>query len=128
MLATGSSSCRLLTSVFRMRIDWPRDRAACGSFFDPNSTISTTATIRIFHGLSNRSPITSVLLLRPAWDEFGPGWPADGSVYPQNGQRLAIAARRDLRCVHSWERRPEGGRGWRRRETPCPHPPSPPAP
>src|SRR5580693_3893591 len=62
MLATGSSSCRLLTSVFRMRIDWPRDRAACGSFFDPNSTISTTATIRIFHGLSNRSPIMSVLL------------------------------------------------------------------
>jgi len=61
MPATGSSSCRLLTSVFRMRIDWPRDRAACGSFFDPNSTISTTATMSIFHGLSNRSPIISAL-------------------------------------------------------------------
>src|SRR6516164_1837163 len=40
-----------------MRIDWPSERAACGSFFDPNSTMITTATIRIFHGLSNRSPI-----------------------------------------------------------------------
>jgi hypothetical protein len=45
-----------------MRIDRPRERAASGSFFDPNSTISTTATISTFHGLSNRSPITSVLL------------------------------------------------------------------
>ena len=51
----------LPTSVFRMRIDLPRDRAASGSFFDPNSTMITTATIRIFHGLSNRSPIMSVL-------------------------------------------------------------------
>src|SRR5260370_29185781 len=48
-----------------MRIDWPRERAACGSFFDPNSTISTTATIRIFQGLSNRSPIMSVPHLAP---------------------------------------------------------------
>src|SRR5580693_2736494 len=85
MPATGSSSCRLPTSVFRMRIDWPRDRAACGSFFDPNSTISTTATIRIFHGLSNRSPIMSVLLLGPGWNEFGPGRPADGSVTRKTG-------------------------------------------
>ena len=51
-----------LTSRFRMRIDWPSERAASGSFFDPNSTMSTTATIRIFHGLSNRSPIMSVPL------------------------------------------------------------------
>jgi hypothetical protein len=31
---------------------------------DPNNTISTTATIRIFHGLSKRLPITVVL---PGW-------------------------------------------------------------
>jgi hypothetical protein len=36
-----------------MRIDRPRERAASGSFFDPNSTISTAATISTFHGLSN---------------------------------------------------------------------------
>jgi len=47
---------------FRMRIDLPSDRAASGSFFDPNSTISTTATIKIFHGLSKRSPIMAILL------------------------------------------------------------------
>jgi hypothetical protein len=45
-----------------MRIDWPSERAAAGSFFDPNSTMITRATIRIFHGLSNRSPIMDVLL------------------------------------------------------------------
>src|SRR4029077_6305810 len=45
-----------------MRIDWPSERAADGSFFDPNSTMITTAAIRIFHGLSNRSPIMFVLL------------------------------------------------------------------
>jgi hypothetical protein len=45
-----------------MRIDLPSDRAASGSFFEPNSTISTTATMRIFHGLSKRSPIMSVSL------------------------------------------------------------------
>jgi hypothetical protein len=45
-----------------MRIDWPSERAADGSFFDPNNTMITTATIRIFHGLSNRSPIMFVLL------------------------------------------------------------------
>jgi hypothetical protein len=44
-----------------MRIDLPSERAASGSFFDPNSTISTTATISTFQGLSNRSPIMSVL-------------------------------------------------------------------
>jgi hypothetical protein len=54
---------------------------------DPNSTISTTAAIKIFHGLSNRSPITFV----PPWRAgqrrhvckvfshgFGPGPPTDG--------------------------------------------------
>jgi hypothetical protein len=40
-----------------MRIDWPSERAAAGSFLDPNSTMITTATIKIFHGLSNKSPI-----------------------------------------------------------------------
>src|SRR5579871_3819814 len=64
MPAMVSSSCRLCTSFFKMRMDWPRDFAAYGSFFDPNSTMITTATIKIFHGLSNRSPITSVLLLK----------------------------------------------------------------
>jgi hypothetical protein len=47
-----------------MRIDWPSERAADGSFFDPNSTRITRATIRIFHGLSNRSPIMCFLLSR----------------------------------------------------------------
>ena len=56
-----SSSCRPCTSFFKMRIDWPSERAASGSFFDPNSTMSTTATIRIFQGLSKRSLNMSVL-------------------------------------------------------------------
>jgi hypothetical protein len=51
----------LPTSVFRMRMDLPSERAASGSFFDPNSTISTMATISTFQGLSNRSPIMSIL-------------------------------------------------------------------
>src|SRR5579863_8355456 len=92
-----------------MRMDWPSERAACGSFFDPNSTISTTATIRIFHGLSNRSPIMSVLLLRPGWNEFGPGRPADGSailgrpVMAKEGGAMAVAAagRGHLRVSHA---------------------------
>ena len=42
-------------------MDWPSERAAWGSFLDPNSTMITTAMIKIFHGLSNRSPIMSVL-------------------------------------------------------------------
>src|SRR5215510_9775555 len=45
-----------------MRIDWPSERAAPGSFFDPNNTMITKATIRIFHGLSNRSPIILKIL------------------------------------------------------------------
>ena len=50
-------------------MDWPSERAACGSFFDPNSTMITTATMRIFHGLSNRSPkFMSVLF--SAGDDF----------------------------------------------------------
>ena len=40
----------LRTSFFRMRIDLPSERAATGSFADPNSTMITIATIRIFHG------------------------------------------------------------------------------
>jgi hypothetical protein len=44
-----------------MRIDWPSERAVDGSF-DPDSTMITRAMIRIFHGLSNRSPIMNVLL------------------------------------------------------------------
>jgi hypothetical protein len=43
-----------------MRMDWPSERAAWGSFLDPNNTISTTATSSIFHGLSKRLPIMSV--------------------------------------------------------------------
>src|SRR6266478_2670573 len=59
---SGSSSCRPCTSFFKMRIDWPSERAADGSFFDPNSTRITRAMIKIFHGLSNRSPSMDVLL------------------------------------------------------------------
>ena len=55
--SSSSSSWRPDTSVFRMRIDLPSERAAAGSLRAPNSTMSTTAMIRIFHGLSNRSPI-----------------------------------------------------------------------
>src|SRR5271166_3931275 len=59
--ASASSSCRLETSDLRIRIDRPSDLAATGSFADPKSTMITTATIRIFHGLSNRSANISVL-------------------------------------------------------------------
>ena len=45
-------------------MDLPSERAASGNFFDPNSTISTTATISTFQGLSKRSPIMSVLYSR----------------------------------------------------------------
>ena len=38
-------------------MDLPSDRAASGSFFEPNSTISTTAMMRTLIGLSNKSPI-----------------------------------------------------------------------
>jgi hypothetical protein len=58
-----------------MRIDLPSERAAPGSLADPKSTMSTTATIRIFHGLSNRSPIMSVL--------YGGTFPAVGASQPE---------------------------------------------
>ncbi len=44
-------------------MDLPSDRAASGSFFDPNNTISTTATMSTFHGLSNRSPSIFALFM-----------------------------------------------------------------
>src|ERR1700722_277896 len=62
------STCRPGTSVLRMRIDWPSERAAAGSLRDPNSTMITIATIRIFHGLSNRSA-NIICVLKVTGDE-----------------------------------------------------------
>ena len=50
---------------------------------DPKSTMSTTATIRIFHGLSNRSPIMSVL--------YGGTFPAVGASQPDEMNRRRCA-------------------------------------
>src|SRR5579859_620082 len=68
VVAVSLSSCRPCTSVLRMRIDWPSERAAAGSLRDPNSTMITIATIRIFHGLSNRSA-NIICVLKVTGDE-----------------------------------------------------------
>src|SRR5215471_392495 len=94
-----------------MRIDWPSERAAPGSFFDPNSTMITKATIRIFHGLSNRSPIifksSLVAGVSRAWmmnraqsqakaaaaaQRNARGGPPGGAVSAGGGRRGAVAA------------------------------------
>ena len=88
-----SSSCRPETSDLRIRIDRPSDLAATGSFAEPKSTMITTATIRIFHGLSNRSPIISVLF---GGDEAPPQsglFTASVHVRPQAQQPQQIACR-----------------------------------
>src|SRR5215831_11386259 len=68
-----------------MRIDWPSERAAAGSLRDPNSTMITTATIRIFHGLSNRSPIIFQILLVAG----EPGLADEQSTGSSEGRRSA---------------------------------------
>src|SRR5215472_9004104 len=68
-----------------MRIDRPRDRAASGSFRDPNSTRTTTAMMSIFHGLSNKSPSMSPLNLRMTLGRFYDGGTANSSL----GERIA---------------------------------------
>src|ERR1039457_5746650 len=85
-----------------MRMDLPSDRAAWGSFFEPKSTMSTTATMSIFHGLSNRSPIISALFSRrrvPALGQLPTGslHVPDSRVLCQRSQCVIPDPGRELR-------------------------------
>src|SRR5439155_17137626 len=59
-VSSASSSCIPLTSVRRIRIDLPSDRAASGRRLDPKSSTNTNTTISQCH--HDRSPIARSLV------------------------------------------------------------------
>src|SRR5579859_6456709 len=87
-VVASSSSCSSWISVLRILIDLPSDRAASGSFFDPNSTRTTTAMMRIFQGLSNRSPSISALFSGEP-SPHGLGFPAADCTVRAGGRDSA---------------------------------------